>query len=453
MIISVLEESEVLKIGNHCEVMMDVLKILSALRNTNSTNEKIFILKQNKDNNDLKEILKYTYDHVTYTYGISSWNMLEYECDSGTDNKPIDVLEMLSEREVTGHSALKLAKQLYNTLTDDYKELFCQILDRDLKIGVGEKTLNKIWKGLIPKPNYCRCGVYSEKNKIKYPAFVQLKCDGTYREAYVHNGTVTFKTRSGETDENPILSEKMKGLPNGYYLGELTIGRADCPDMNRAEGNGLINSDNPPYDKIHFTIWDFLEEDDYSGKRFIEYSTRLSCLEYNLSALNDEYINSVPSVVVNSPKEALHQVSEWMSKGLEGGVLKDFNMKFKNGTSNQQLKIKLIVDADLRCVELIDGNDGTKYEGMKKVIAFESDDGKIKGQCSGMTDDMISEVTENPDKYINKIVTIEFNDLSKAQGNDYYALTHPRFVEWRDDKTETDSYERVIELRDMAKNL
>lgn len=433
--------------------MLEVLHILKELRKTNSLNEKLFILNHNKDNQILRQLLKYTYDHITYTYGISAWNMLEFECDSVTDKEPKEVLDMLSERKVTGHAALKLAKQLYNTLNPEYKEMFCQVLDRDLKIGVVEKSLNKVWKDLIPKPNYCRCGVYSEKNKIQYPAFIQLKCDGTYREAYNDGEKVTFRTRSGEIYENPVLSEIMKELPKGYYLGEFTIGRADEPDMNRSEANGLINSDNPPYDKIHFTIWDFLEEEDYSLKRNMPYSTRFNCLEINLNQLNNELVNLVPCKIINSAKEALESVSEWMTLGLEGGVLKDFDTAFKNGTSNQQLKIKLKVDADLRCVGLIDGNDGTKYEGMKKVIAFASDDGKIKGQCSGMTDAMISEVTHNHDKYINKIVTVQFNDLTKAQGNDYYALSHPRFVEWRDDKTESDSLERVIELRDMAKSL
>ena len=384
--------------------MLEVLHILKELRKTNSSNEKMFILKHNKDNQILKHLLKYAYDHVTYTYGIRAWNMLEFECDSGTDKEPKEVLDMLSERKVTGNAALKLAKQLYNTLNPEYKEIFCQVLDRDLKIGVGEKTLNKIWKGLIPKPNYCRCGVYSEKNKIQYPAFIQLKCDGTYREAYNDGEKVTFKTRSGEIYENPILSEIMKELPKGYYLGEFTIGRADEPDMNRSETNGLINSDNPPYDKIHFTIWDFLEEEDYSLKRNMPYSTRFNCLELNLNQLNNELVNLVPCKIINSAKEALENVSEWMSLGLEGGVLKDFDTTFKNGTSNQQLKIKLKVDADLRCVDLIDGNDGTKYEGMKKVIAFVSDDGKIKGQCSGMTDAMISEVTNNLDKSLDLFV-------------------------------------------------
>jgi hypothetical protein len=65
----------------------------------------------------------------------------------------------------------------------------------------------------------------------------------------------------------------------------------------------------------------------------------------------------------------------------------------------------------------------------------------------------MKEFSMNKDKYIGKIIAIEFNDLCKAENNDYYALMHPRFIEVRNDKTESDTLERVIALRDMARSL
>ena len=48
---------------------------------------------------------------------------------------------------------------------------------------------------------------------------------------------------------------------------------------------------------------------------------------------------------------------------------------------------------------------------------------------------------------------VQFNDLTKAEGNDYYALSHPRFIEWRNDKNETDTLEKAFQLRQMAMEL
>ena len=433
-----------------------ILEILEQLRNTSSTKEKFNILLSHKDNKDLEKVLKYTYDKVDFTYGVTPTTVLDFDSNEYSDKEMFEVLDMLNKREVTGHSALALAKNFYESCDKDIKDLFLKILDRDLKIGVNEKTLNKVFKGIVPRPHYERCDILNEKTlkKFTFPGYIQLKCDGTYREAYVHNGIVEFKTRSGESYRNPVLEEILKTLPDGYYLGEFTLGRADNPDANRAEGNGNINSDNPDFNNIHYTIWDMLTEEEYALKDSKRgYDERFETLTKTLETLNSSLVHVVPSLRVNNIKDALNVTSEWMNKGLEGGVLKSSKMKFKNGTSKEQLKIKLKVDVEVRCTGFIEGTKGTKYEGKNKVITFENDEGTIKGQCSGMTDSMVEEVTKNPEKYIGKVLSVQFNDLTKAEGHEFYALSHPRFAEWRDDKDETDTLEKAIQLRDMARGL
>ena len=434
---------------------MTVEQILNSLRAESSSKAKAKILTENKANAELEKIFKYAYDKVSFVYGVSKTTVEAYETDKKTESSLDDVLNDLSARKVSGHKALELSKAFINS-NPELKDLFLSILDRDLKVGINSKTLNKIWKGIIPFPKYCRCDVFSRKtaNKIAFPAFIQLKCDGTYREAYVKDGKVLFKTRSGEDYSNPVLEEILKVLPDGYYTGEFTLGKADNPDANRAEGNGNINSDNPNFENIHFTIWDFLTEEEYAGITKTPYQIRFENLKFILDGLNSDLVHVVPCTLVNNIDEALEVVSDYMNKGLEGGVLKSLGMHFKDGTSKEQLKIKLKVDVEVRCTGFIEGTKGTKYEGKNKVVVFETDDGKIKGQCSGMTDAMVDEVTKNPQKYLNKVLSVQFNDLVKAEGHEYFALSHPRFVEWRDDKNEeTDTLEKALKLRDMAKTL
>lgn len=448
--------------------MFEVYDKLNALNETNSSKVKLNTLKSFSDDKLLEKVFKYAYDKVDYTFGVTPESIEKFDVNSmslddiDTDEQTLEdvcynmfsLLDALNVRKFTGHSALRLCKSFVLNCKDE-KDLFYKILDRDLKVGINENTLNKVWKGIVPRPNYCRCGILSKKlaDKIPFPCYLQLKCDGTYRECYVHNGKAEFKTRSGEPYENPVLAEIMAVLPEGYYTGEFTVGKADEPDANRSVGNGMINSDNPNFSVIHFTIWDYLTEEEYRGDVKTPYGHRFVNLQNNLRCLHSDLIHIVPSYVVNSLSEALKLTSDFMNKGLEGGVLKDKNMIFKNGTSNQQLKIKLKVDADLRVVGFLKGTKGTKYETKNKVIVYQTDDGKIKGQCSGMTDAMIEEVTAHPEKYIGGIVAVQFNDLIKAEDHDYHALSHPRFQEWRSDKLESDTFERVLELRDMARSL
>ena len=111
------------------------------------------------------------------------------------------------------------------------------------------------------------------------------------------------------------------------------------------------------------------------------------------------------------------------------------------------------VDAEMRITGFTDGTIGTKREGKIGAIQFSNDEGTIKGQCSGFSDEELDLFTKNKDNLIGRIISVEFNDLVKSENNDHYALSHPVFVELRNDKDETDSLEKVIQLRDMAKGL
>ena len=430
--------------------------ILNELNESNSSNYKLDILKKYKDNSELKKLLELTYNRNKYNFNVSknciikdNPNILESN-GSKTVDEILSALEILGEGTMRGNEAHQFVCNHIKCLDNDNKEIFLNVLGRDLKIGLNVKSINKVFKNLIPKPNYMRCAVLSEKTlkKINFPAFIQLKMDGTYREIHVADGQVTGKTRSGEEYFNPVLFKEMENFPNGYYTGELTI-----DGESRFTGNGLINSLNPPYEKITFTVWDYLTDDDYLEKSKTPYYSRFESLSDIIEKHNSNRVKLVPNHEVNSIDEALKYVSDWMEQGLEGGVLKDKNNVFKNGTSGTQLKIKLKVDAEMRITGFTDGTIGTKREGKIGAIQFSNDEGTIKGQCSGFSDEELDLFTKNKDNLIGRIISVEFNDIVKSENNDYYALSHPRFIEIRNDKDETDTLEKVIQLRDMAKSL
>ena len=430
--------------------------ILNELNESNSSNYKLDILKKYKDNSELKKLLELTYNRNKYNFNVSknciikdNHSILESN-GSKTVDELLSALEILGGGTIRGNEAHQFVCNHLKHLDKDNKEIFLNVLGRDLKIGLNVKSINKVFKNLIPKPNYMRCAVLSEKTlkKINFPAFIQLKMDGTYREIHVADGQVSGKTRSGEEYFNPVLFKEMENFPNGFYTGELTI-----EGESRFTGNGLINSLNPPYEKITFTVWDYLTDEDYLEKSKTPYYSRFESLSDIIEKHESNRVKLVPNHEVNSIDEALKYVSDWMEQGLEGGVLKDKNNVFKNGTSGTQLKIKLKVDAEMRITGFTDGTIGTKREGKIGAIQFSNDEGTIKGQCSGFSDEELDLFTKNKDNLIGRIISVEFNDIVKSENNDYYALSHPRFIEIRNDKDETDTLEKVIQLRDMAKGL
>lgn len=112
--------------------------------------------------------------------------------------------------------------------------------------------------------------------------------------------------------------------------------------------------------------------------------------------------------------------------------------------------MKLEIDLDVRIVGFKEGKIGTKREETFGAIYYETDDGQIKGAVSGFTDEQLEEINNNREKYLDKIISVCCNDFTKGRDNDYYALSHPRFKEVRTDKTETDTLERALEIKQMS---
>lgn len=164
-------------------------------------------------------------------------------------------------------------------------------------------------------------------------------------------------------------------------------------------------------------------------------------------------IRPIEFKTVDNIQEALKYTSEIMQAGFEGTILKNLDALFRDGTSRDQLKLKLKIDCEMRITGFQEGTPGTKREGKIGSILFENDEGTIKGKTSGFTDEELDEFTSKQDELIGKIITVQFNDLSRAEGNEYYALSHPRFIEIRNDKITTDNLETVLKLREMAMGL
>lgn len=472
--------------------MNNIHQILAEINESNSSNHKLAVLQDNVDNEFLKRVLQMTHDSVKFTYGVSLKQIAKFNGSflQGIDNlnDALDVLDnKLCTRLVTGHAALQLCADVSFSLSDDDSDIFKKIINRDLRLNFGKTQINKVWKGLITKPSYMRCDTYTEKTAkgIKFPAFIQKKADGTYREFTKDGPNVQPRTRSGEEHTYPLIEGAMQDFPDGVIVGELTV-RIDadnverlCRDypkradaireafekkhtvLPRATGNGMINSSNIPHDDLIFDAWDYITLEEYAQAALknrknpcvTEYQDRLAKLTEIIAG--NKYIDLIEGHEVQTLAEALKYTSDWMEEDFEGGILKNKKGVFKDGTSKDQLKLKLKIDCEMRITGFTPGNKGSKNEHYFAAITFENDEGTIKGQIgvTTMTEAQRDWFHERREYVMRKIMSVGFNDLSKASGNDFYALSHPKFFEIRNDKDTTDTLEQVMKYREMAMQL
>lgn len=481
---------------------MTIHDIITELNAENGSNYKMAVLKKHKDYSLLKKVLKMTYDKTSFKYNITMKNIIidkktiEHSLEDG-----LDLLERFHDKQFTGNAAKEILEQHLSRMSDLDADVISKILNRDIRINMGRSNINKVFKDLITKPVYQRCDIFtkdSEKNgkpvkgtfrkiSFKNGAYLDLKADGTYREMSILDGNIQFHSRSGEEYFYPLILEDMQNMPEGRYFGELTVelteellvsvidklsnSKEDNSEMieeitnnfnnglttlPRSLGNGLINSDDVPHKNLMFDLWEYVTESEYYNaankiKNVSQLSNRRDFLITKLSENNSKYVKHIEFVVVYSPKEAMEKVSEWMNLGLEGGVLKNTQNVFRDGTHPEQLKMKLEIDLEVRVTGFTEGRKGTKRALTFGAMTFCTDDGKIVGRTSGFSDAMLEELNKNRENIIGKVFTIQCNDITKASTSETYALSHPRFKEFRDDKDSTDTLERALEQKESSK--
>lgn len=489
-----------------------VHEILRELNESNSSNYKLDALKKYKDNELFKRVLSLANDKVRYNFGVGKTSLAKFTNKQRQDKIDLDVMldfleNELATRKLTGNAALERLEFLLTMCSEDNANLIEKIISRDLKINCGRTQINKVHKDLIIKPTYCRCDTYSKKTakeiSFENGAINQKKADGTYRQFNVACGDTSVNSRSGEDYDYPILVKEFNKFPDNIYIGEMTV--KATPDtmqiiydkleyakrlnhetaeleeiiskynqysaegkeyiLPRSAGNGIINSDDVyKLEKdIIVELWDCISYEDYNLARLKDkknlpkkiYRERWEELKCILKTNQCENIRLIEHVEVNSLEEALEQTSLWMEEGYEGSVLKDWNMLFKDGTSTKQLKLKLEIDCEMRIGEFLPGNLGSKNEAYFSAITFYNDEDTIRGQIgvTTMTEEMRDYLWSIKDTLPGKIMSVKFNDLSRATSNHWRALSHPRFIEIRNDKDSADTLEDVKKYRKMAMQL
>ncbi len=415
--------------------MKDVLK---ELINSKGSKEKIQILKEN-DREIIKKTLKMTYDKINHKFYLTMKNVnfpSEFKGNLSLSEALSMIEENLCTRKITGNKSIEFVENILKDLDKSDAEIITKMINRDLSIGLNSKSINKAFKKLIPEFPYMRCSLADKLDKIKYPAIIQEKMDGTYRSVVVEDGEIQIFARSGEESNLPKFSNQLKSLKNGVYIGELMV--ADMED-DRYGSNGLINSDTEP-EGIYMVSWDYLTLDEWKeGKSNLPYENRFENLKNNIDNVLPIYL--VKRKIVNDFDEAREFYLKIVESGGEGAVLKNLDNKFKNGTATDNIKMKEEAVAEFIITNFQEGEGRLKDSlGALNII---SQDGKVVSKVSGFSDKMREDIWKNRENLKGKIVSVKYNGVSKAKNSETYSLMFAQFEEIRDDKDVADDLEYI----------
>lgn len=445
---------------------MNIPAILEELRATTKRNEKIAILKNHEDNENLKTVLKAAIDPFSTFYITSIPTEADVEGTSDVDwSVGEDEIFVSVLREAMNFSNRKHIKEIFFVLADifqdkpEYMDLIDNILKKDLNAGVSGSTVNAVWPKFIHEFKVMKASEEKKVKHITYPARCDLKMDGVAIFAFYDKGMVTFKSSSGKeflklpTLESFVLdfADRIGGYPSGFVLcGELVAHSSDGR-IDRQASNGLA------YKALLGTISDEEESrlymyayDMLSSATQLERGVDARPLEERVSdlCLLDHRTNliSVPFQEVESYEHAIEVFKDFVSKGEEGVILKNMNSKYETKRSNDWIKLKKEITVDVR---ITGWTKHTKVKCMLGSMTIATDDGQIEGKIGTKLteEDRIKLFRMALDgELVGRVAEIVCHEVTYSKTKKKHSFYLPRFERFRWDKDETDSLEKIMDM-------
>lgn len=380
---------------------------------------------------------------------------------------PWDTLARMQTRKLTGTVAQTAVQRAIDFLDAPSAELFRRIIRKDLRAGFSEGTINRVFPKTLAEFPYMRCSLPDKSDMPKWDwsqgIIVQEKADGMFANTDVDEaGQVTLSTRQGSVIPLDNLLEFGKclsaTLAHGTQThGELTIVK-DGVTLPREIGNGMwshiiaggsLESGYLP----RLDAWDQIPAAAVvkKGRCEIPYGERLMALAKqvkNAGTLAAGAVVVIPTRIVKTKADAWTYYRELLAKGKEGVVCKTRTAIWKDGTSKEQVKLKMEVDVDLEIVNVLVGTPGTKNDGRPGSLECRTACSELSVAVTVKNEKMREALEKDPDAFIGKVIVVRANAImapSEDKASGLHSLFLPRFVEdqVRADKDIADDLEAV----------
>lgn len=444
---------------------MTLYQLITLIRETQGHKNKLTLMRQHKDNKLFKNYMQAVYD-PTLNYYLTKLpkydkTLIEKEVALEFTQDTLSSLMKLATRQITGNKAKQFLSKLLCYLNDEGRELVGYVIRRNINGNVGDGMVLKVWPKMFFIPPYMRCSLLNDSNKEHFSSlpvfYVQEKIDGSFMYLITHENTKpTVMTRAGNIYPKWFSSVIASG---DKFYGKVLIGECIVYDnqniqLSRQEGNGILNSilhneEQEKFSNFKFKmiVWDKITlEDFYRGYSILEYQYRLD----GINVYDNPNLSKIKTLKTKGLDRAFNIYSTYTAQGKEGVVIKDPDSVWKDYTSPFNVKLKLTFEIDLEITNFYEGQG--KVAGMLGGLVVQSKEGRIN--CcvgTGFTDKIRQELWSNKENIIGKIVTVKANDVIRGNRLNTGSLFLPVFVELRNDKTEADSFEHVMNQLESAK--
>ncbi len=420
--------------------MKEIARAVYEIQAAPGRNDKLALLRQYENLPGFKETLRFVYDPYIKT-GIADKKLIKGMHDMKDEQLTVyDIIEYFEANQTGTDDDVHFAWLFINAQeTDQAKDLAFAMIIKNLKIGVTDTSLNKVYGAdFIPRIG-CMLGMpYPEnKHKVKGPFIATEKLDGIRRILVKEKGKCRLYSRSGIEDEGLVeIIEEAKYLPdNTVYDGELlAIGTYENSIALRQATNSIANRKGIRKGVL-FNIFDIIPLDEFKkgkskynalnrklllgamfgdeGIRHLHDDWAKMMVAFDIGAQGLTAIKAVPILgVANTEEEIAELVTPIWKRGGEGIMLNTFDGYYELKRSNSLLKVKYVESMDLKVVDILEGTN--KYKGMMGALVVDYKGYRV-GVGSGFSDEERQRFWDNPEEIIGKTIEVDTFGESKDQ--------------------------------------
>lgn len=430
--------------------MIKTFYIIEKLENTSGSNDKINILKENKDNELFKKVLVYALDKDK-KYGVSLPILKKItSCKFIGECKYKDMfmlLDILSSNNINDSLRREINLFYYTLESEEEKELFKRVILKKLNIGVTEKSINKAIPNLLVEFQPMKASAYDKHKKTfnkkasKVGYMIFLKKNGFRAEVFKENGKVTIKSRQNKIIEGLVeLEEEFKDFPDGFlYEGELLAEGDFKTSEEQFKATDMIVSKKGIKTGIYIDLFDVVTIEGFNNRLYdVTSQERKEYANYLVDIMNKPHIHYAYPVYQGTDITMIDKMMKEHTAEMkeEGLMVMLMGRPYECKLVNYHLKVKEFFTIDLKVIGVNEGKEETT-KGQMGSIAVD-----FKGEqvdVSGWTDKDKKHYWEHPEDIIGKVIEVSYKSITKDKTGKE-SLQFPQFKRIRDDKNEI-SYE------------
>ena len=295
---------------------------------------------------------------------------LVFDSTEELNQELLELLELLAKGEFRGNEAIIKC----NTLISKFEcseeiEMFIDILENKLRLGIGATDVNKLCKNL--KIEQFEVMFAQQQDKAKYyddqSYVIQPKIDGMRCICIKDINGVNFYTRTGKGITSLNFLKNIIGESEGHFVLDGEI------EQGSLEETGAIRRKNQEAEEAVYTLFGLYDIDQWKTKQHSDTYAEVYSRAYTYEReICSKHIRVIPSYSLGYPidlrfKDLIEKFNaQFLELGYEGSVVKtilhNYNPSTGSKRSSDWIKIKPWQDSNGTVLDILEGEG--EHKGM-----------------------------------------------------------------------------------------